>query len=46
MVGKKAAFTVDASNTGEAPVEVTLRNDDGSKIPGVRVHDNGDGTHE
>ena len=46
VVGKKATFKVDASNTGEAPVEGKVFNEDGSKVPGVRVHDNGDGTHE
>nr|XP_039265539.1 filamin-C-like isoform X3 [Styela clava] len=45
-VGKKSAFVVDASDAGEAPVEVQVVNEDGSKVPGVRVHDNGDGTHD
>ena len=45
LPGKPTHFTVDASKTGEAPVEVEVETEDG-KLPPRSVRPNGDGTHE
>ena len=47
--GKPTNFTVDASRTGEAPVDVSIENSDGLPIPNLRkptITDKGDGTHD
>ena len=47
--GKPTNFIVDASKTGEAPVGVSIENNDGSPIPNLRkpsVTDKGDGIYD
>ena len=45
LPGKPTQFTVDASKTGEAPVQVEIETEDG-KVPSRSIKPNGDGTHE
>ena len=45
-VGEPCKFKADCSEAGEAPLTVDVVNEDGTKVPRVRVKDNGDGTHE
>ena len=47
--GKPTNFIVDASRTGEAPVDVSIENSDGSPIENLRkpsIINKGDGIHE
>ena len=43
-VGVPARFTVDHSETGDAPLVPKILNADGSEVPDVEVKDHGDGT--
>lgn len=45
-VGQKSAFAVDCSNAGEAPLTVLVFNEDGTKVPGIEVCDDGDGKYK
>lgn len=45
-VGDICKFKADCRNAGDAPLTVDVVNEDGTKVPRVRVKDNGDGTHE
>ncbi|XP_076819806.1 filamin-A-like isoform X4 [Clavelina lepadiformis] len=45
-VGEPCVFDVDCSEAGEAPLAVDVTNEDGTKVPRVKVKDNGDGTQE
>ena len=47
--GKPTNFIVDASKTGEAPVDVNIENNDGSPIPNLRkpsITDKGEGIYD
>ena len=45
-VGDTSKFKADCTEAGDAPLTVDVVNEDGTRVPRVRVKDNGDGTHE